>query len=127
MEKEKSLLAGNARNRVRVSREGCDGWGLDLVHKYLFILTDQRPVAQICGQYEPRLQNKETEQKQPLNSLKPHKRISHESVTLDCVCEKNENVLSCETVMLLRETNKGRRRLPVCLPGVPLPLADSSH
>ena len=59
MEKEKSLLAGNARNRVTVSREGCDGGGLDLVHKYLFILTDQRPVAQICGQYEPRLQNKE--------------------------------------------------------------------
>ena len=74
MEKEKSLLAGNARNRVTVSREGCDGGGLDLVHKYLFILTDQRPVAQICGQYEPRLQNKENKNNLyiPLSHIKEY-------------------------------------------------------
>ena len=38
------------------------------------------------------------------------------------MCEKTENVLSCETVMLLRETNKERRGSPVCLPCVPLTL-----
>ena len=64
MEKEKSMLAGNARNCVRALREDCDGWGLDLVHKYLFILMDQRPIAQACGQYEPCLQ------KQTKKSLK---------------------------------------------------------
>ena len=125
IEEEKSLLAGNARSRVRASREACDGWGLDLVHKYLFILTDQRPVAQICGQYEPRLQNKETKQKQPLNSLKLHKIIYHESVTLDCVCEKTENVLSCETVMLLRETLT--KEEGGYLSVIPVPLTDFSR
>ena len=44
------------------------------------------------------------------------------------MCEKTENVLSCETVMLLRETNEeGGHLSPRCSPDTQTPLSDAAY